>query len=130
MHLVFGVFRLKRNKRQERDFQVLLDSRDVQTHFSMRYGAAAITNTSRCGAALAEKFTRAHECDRPNTQETFMDFHNNVEGIEIGKSNPNLILDELADLICERLEQGLLYILSDPNDPNSKMISSHGCKCN
>jgi len=88
-------------------------------------------NAIDCGDSVAEQFGTAHESQVPPSQinEKTMDLWNNSIGRGIGVANPDLSLSELADLVCEALEDGNLIVLQDPSDSTSNVVFSDNCSC-
>jgi len=82
-----------------------------------------------CDIAIAQDFGDAHECDSADNSERDMDFNNNQAGRNIGNNN-GAEFSFIAEQICDALSNGNLFILSDPRNSNSNLISSNGCNCN
>lgn len=87
-------------------------------------------NVKSIGRALADQFAYAHECNNPrNRNDVQMDFHNNYVGMDLVYHN-YLSDDEIAKKICNKINLGELKMLENPDDNNSKLIQTYGCKCN
>jgi hypothetical protein len=99
--------------------------------FRHAFWMASMTNTIGIGQSGALLFGEAHECGGSGNDNK-MDRRNNLIGISAALDQrpfygtPNII----ADLVCEKLEAGELWILSDPSDNASDLIPSNGCECN
>ncbi len=60
-----------------------------------------------------------------------MNLFNNAIGLEIAYNKMGLTIEMYADLVCEKLENGELMVLCDPENPwSSTLIQSYDCKCN
>lgn len=85
-------------------------------------------NIQEIGSSYTEKWSDAHEYSTPVNEKSdlYMDIHNNTIGIEIGKSNPNASIEELARIILSKLKSGEGIILNS----NSKLVNSNGKNIN
>lgn len=87
-------------------------------------------NTKTCGAGMAQEFGDAHECDSPASSGRTMDLNNNQIGRQIGMDNINLPHSGFGAKVCDALGNGLLSVLSNTSNVNSRIVSSTRCSCN
>lgn len=100
---------------------------------AFRHAYFNILNTIDCGAQLAKDFGDAHECEVPPEEQSSkeMDLHNNEIGRQIAINNPNSSNSQLISIVCTKLLNGDLFVLSDPADSNSAIVDSDikNCSC-
>lgn len=126
------VILMNKDKAEKMTAQMFGDNFRNECSDAFRHALFNAMNTSSCGSTFAKKFGDAHECDTPTSRlkEKEMDLFNNAIGLEIAYNNMGLTIEIYADLICEKLANGELMVLSDPPNPwSSTLIQSYGCKC-
>jgi len=90
-----------------------------------------MTITLGLGESGAVLYGEAHECGGSDN-DNIMDRRNNLAGIAMAldEDRPRGTLIEFSEILCEKLEAGELWILSNTNDNTSDIVPSDGCECN
>lgn len=94
-------------------------------HDAFRHALWQALNVQKLGENVSRDFSNAHEYSTPKNEintDLYMDIHNNEVGIEIGKKLPKASLEELSQIIVDKISSGDMIIISD----NGNLIKSNG----
>ena len=94
---------------------------------AFRHALWQAMNVQSVGEDFTRKYSEAHEYGTPREDihtDLFMDIHNNEVGIEIGRDNPNASVEDLCQIIQDRISNGDMLILSGPE--NGHLLKSDG----
>jgi hypothetical protein len=82
-------------------------------------------NIQSIGYAFTKEFADAHEFGQdPNDPTVQMDFHNNWIGFQIGLANPLATLEDIINIVKQKMKNGELKIY---DETTKTLISSSGC---
>ena len=91
---------------------------------AFRHALWQALNVQKEGENLTRDWSNAHEYSTPPNEiqtDLFMDIHNNEVGIEIGRNNPKASLEELSQIIVDRISNGDMLVIND-----EELIKSDG----
>jgi RHS repeat-associated protein len=97
---------------------------------ALRHSTFNALMTRTAGEEVAKKFGDAHEEDRPGqpTSEKTMDLHNNSVGRQVALDNPNATVQELVNILVDKIKNGELKVLDSKGNVTNSSVTDQQVK--